>query len=186
MPNPKGYLFHFLPKHLQPQFHRLPRGPTAGYYALPKNVRRGSKSWPFQSSSVEEIHGVLLSFHGDKSPGLDAGLLSYSHTFELFQYDLVNLVEESRLLGFVHPLLNSTYIALIPKKPNTQTFFNFRPISLYNLVYKIISKSIANHLKPILSSFISPQQFSFLKHCQIHDAVAATHVCLLLACLGLT
>ena len=41
------------------------------------------------------------------------------------------------------------------------------------MVYKIISKIIANRLKPILSGFISEVEFGFLCNRKIHDAVGA-------------
>lgn len=67
--------------------------------------------------------------------------------------------------------LNSTFIALIPKADKPSTFDNFRPMSLCNCIYKIIAKIIANFLRPILSSHISHEQFSFLENRQIHEGV---------------
>lgn len=91
---------------------------------------------------------------------------------------MVNLVEESQVLGHVHPLLNSTYIALITKKPISHSFSDFPPISLCNLIYKIFSKTIANHFRLTLYSFITPQQLNFLKNRQIHDIIAIAQECL--------
>ena len=51
--------------------------------------------------------------------------------------------------------INHTFITLIPKVQNPERVSNFRPISLCNVIYKIISKAIANHLKPLLNSIIS-------------------------------
>ena len=51
--------------------------------------------------------------------------------------------------------INHTFITLIPKVHNPERVSNFRPISLCNVIYKIISKAIANHLKPLLNSIIS-------------------------------
>ena len=94
--------------------------------------------------------------------------------FDLLGPTLVNLVETSRILGRVPSSINSTFIALIPKTDHPINFGDFRPISLCNLCYKLISKVAAMRLKPYLDSFISPQQFGFLKNRLIHGPVAIT------------
>ena len=67
------------------------------------------------------------------------------------------LVEDIRVNGQVPSILNATFIALIPKTEKPLTFDDFRPISLCNLVYKIITKILSNIMKPILSKRISKE-----------------------------
>jgi hypothetical protein len=67
--------------------------------------------------------------------------------------------------------LKSTFIALIPKKDNPNSLDDFRPISLCNCIYKIVSKVIARRLKRILSDNISSEQFGFLEGRQIHKVI---------------
>ena len=59
--------------------------------------------------------------------------------------------------------LNSTFLALIPKKIAREDLGDFRPISLCNFVYKVITKTIANRLKLELSKGLSMEQFGFLQ-----------------------
>ena len=59
--------------------------------------------------------------------------------------------------------VNSSLIVLIPKSQNPTSFNNFRPISLCNVVYKIISKILVAKLSPLLHKLISPHQSAFLQ-----------------------
>jgi hypothetical protein len=88
------------------------------------------------------------------------------------------MVEESRMKGQIVGGLNSTFIALIPKTNKPTTFNDYRPISVCNLCYKLISKIIANRIKPILSRSLSAEQLGFLKGRQIQDAIGTAHECL--------
>ncbi|GJY53712.1 non-LTR retroelement reverse transcriptase-like protein [Tanacetum coccineum] len=84
----------------------------------------------------EEIRKVVFAMPREKSPGPD---------------------------GFLPKGINSTILALIPKKKGAKTMKDYRPISCCNVVYKIISKILANRLKVLLPKFITPNQSAFVK-----------------------
>ena len=67
---------------------------------------------------------------------------------------------------------------MIPKKNNAVSFNDYRPISLCNLIYKLVSKVIANRLKPFLEKGLSAEQLGFLKGRRIQDAIATAHECI--------
>lgn len=119
--------------------------------------------------TLEELESTLKWFKKDKSPGSDGWTIEfYVAFFDLMRRDLLRVIEESRTSGCLYNAINSTFIALIPKSDSPSSFDDFRPISLCNVLYKIISKIIANRLKPILSKHIAPQQFSFLGSSSLH------------------
>jgi hypothetical protein len=92
--------------------------------------------------------------------------------------DLVDVVEESRNTGFIPGVLNSTFYDVIPKINKPEHFSDFRPISLCNFGYKVISKIIASRIKDKLAKCISIEWFGFLKDRLIFDAVGITQECL--------
>jgi len=85
------------------------------------------------------------------------------------------VVEESRTLRWMFPGLNATFIVLIPKEDQPNTPDKYRPISMCNIIYKIVSKIIASRLKLLLPLIISPEQSGYVEGWQITDGIILTH-----------
>jgi hypothetical protein len=83
--------------------------------------------------------------------------------WDVVKHDIYGIVEDSRCSSSILKALNSTFITLIPKENEARTPDRFRPIALCNVVYKIISKVIANRLKPLLPILISKEQSALWK-----------------------
>lgn len=64
---------------------------------------------------------------------------------------------------------NNTNITLIPKVKKPVQVKDLRPISLCNVLYKIVSKVLANRLKVILLEITSPAQCAFVPGRLISD-----------------
>ena len=60
------------------------------------------------------------------------------------------------------PLLNETLIALIPKQLGLESLSHYRSISLYNTIYKIVTKILALRMKHLMPNQVSPSQTAFV------------------------
>jgi hypothetical protein len=62
-------------------------------------------------------------------------------------------------------------IRLIPKKGNTNSISDWRPISLLNCIYKVISKAVNNRLKTISDRILSRVQKGFRQNKYIQECL---------------
>lgn len=114
--------------------------------------------------SEEEIKTALFNMALGKAPSPDGFRpIFFQKSWDILGHRLIQLVKDVFTSRVVPPNLNETFICLIPKKKGPTEVTDFRPISLCNTVYKIISKLLVNRLRPILPNVISPFQTGFIK-----------------------
>lgn len=118
----------------------------------------------------EEVWATIKSLTYDKTPGPD-GFTGrfFKVAWNVIKGQLMAAVErlfQEDVNKFYH--LNSAYVTLIPKSSDAVAVKDFRPISLIHSFAKIVTKLLANHLAPKLSSLISTKQTAFVKGRSIH------------------
>lgn len=59
--------------------------------------------------------------------------------------------------------IHHAYIDLIPECKNPKSPKDFRPIILCNMVMKLVTKTVANHLKKILPDIIDPEKSASIR-----------------------
>ena len=107
-----------------------------------------------------------------KSPGPNGmSPIFYQKYWDVVGTNVIDCVLHTLNTGVMPPSLNETFICLIPKVKSPQKITEFRPISLCNVSYKIISKVLANWLKRILADVINKAQSAFVLGRQITDNV---------------
>ena len=112
----------------------------------------------------KEIWDALSSMKPYKAPGCDGIHVGFYQRFWLVVGDSVkNKVKKIFANQKVPDVLNQTLIVLIPKQLGPETVSQYRPISLCNTVYKIVTKILVHRLRPLLPKLISPMQAAFLE-----------------------
>lgn len=120
--------------------------------------------------SAEEVKSALDSIGDLKAPGPD-GMPSifYKNCWDLVGNKVTAEVLNVLAGGDIPDGWNDTVIALIPKVQNPEQVKDLRPISLCNVLYKVVAKVLANRLKTILPEIISPSQSAFVPGRLISD-----------------
>jgi hypothetical protein len=133
-----------------------------------KEMNRGLMK-PF---TEEEVKKALWSIGDLKAPGPD-GLhaIFYKRFWDMLGDDLIKEVLNAVNNILVPEGWNSTTIVVIPKIDNPKKVALFRPINLCNVVYKMISKMLANRLKVYLPEIISEHQSAFVPGQLITDNI---------------
>lgn len=119
-----------------------------------------------------EIKEAVFAINSDKAPGPD-GMTSlfYQRFWKETAKDITIYVRDFFESDAFDQRLNETNICLIPKTDRPFEMTEFRPISLCNVCYKIISKILCNPLKRFLPNLISETQSAFVAQRLITDNV---------------
>ena len=108
--------------------------------------------------NASEVREALFSLPADKAPGLDGFPNFFFQRFwPVIMGEVVKAVQEFFGAKSLLKEINSTFLVLIPKSPGAASLDNFRPISLCNSIYKIISKVLTSRMLKILPLLILQQ-----------------------------
>lgn len=127
----------------------------------------------------EEIADALFQIGPLKAPGPDGFLARFfQRNWAVLKVEVTAAVRNFFLNGMMSPGVNDTSIVLIPKVSKPEKLKDFRPISLCNVVYKVVSKCFVNRLGPMLQEIISPTQSAFTPDRMVTDNALIAFECI--------
>ncbi|XP_074278207.1 uncharacterized protein LOC141601801 [Silene latifolia] len=120
----------------------------------------------------EKVLEALNQMYPLKAPGPDGmNALFYQTYWHIVGPSVTRMVLNILNGGDFPGSLNRTHIVLSPKKKAPDKLADYRPISLCNVLYKLISKVLANRLKLFLGLLVSENQSAFTPGRLISDNI---------------
>lgn len=98
-------------------------------------------------TSVTQAMNDALTREGESSRPDGIMALFYQKLWHIIGSQVVSMVQDFMTSGSFDPCLNEVNICLIPKVERSRAMKEFRPISLCNVSYKIISKVLCKRLR---------------------------------------
>jgi hypothetical protein len=127
----------------------------------------------------EEISHALFQIGPLKALGPDGfPTCFFQKNWELMKADVIQAMKQFFQSGTMPACVNETAIVLLPKKDEPEVLRDFRPISLCNIIYKVVYKCLVNRLRPMLQDIIAWTQSAFILGRLIMDNALIAFECL--------
>lgn len=127
---------------------------------------------PFTTGEVKRALFSMSLWKASEPNGFHTGF--YQESWDLLGADVTQVC--LKVLDGLQTIdaLNETYVVLISKIKSLMVS-DYRPISLCNVIYKIITKTMANRLKHHLPIILSDEQSAFVSGKLITDNIETLH-----------
>ena len=120
----------------------------------------------------KEIIETIKSMNNDKSPGEDGLTKEFYEKFLNLLLPILNEVLNFTLKENIQPKSHkNALIKLLFKKGNSKLLKNWRPISLLNTDYKILSKILSNRLTAYMQEIVPTEQKCGVKNRQMTEII---------------
>lgn len=107
-----------------------------------------------QPISNEEVKHIVFSMHPEKSPGHDwLNPTFYQALWGIVEKYVVGFYQDFFDTGELLADFNRTLVCLIPKVKHPQQMTDLRPISVCNVLFRVLSKVLENRLESCLPKF---------------------------------
>ncbi|CAN0915714.1 Transposon TX1 uncharacterized 149 kDa protein [Linum grandiflorum] len=114
----------------------------------------------------------MFSMHPDKAPGPDGFNPGFYQKFwHLVGAQITASCRAWLDRGELPDYIQDTTVVLLPKGDHPESMKDCRPISLCNVLYRLVAKVLANHLRVIMPSVVSEEQSAFVHGRSIVDNI---------------
>ncbi|PKU68127.1 Putative ribonuclease H protein [Dendrobium catenatum] len=151
---------------------------------LPLDIPQGKLLPPHLSYNLvspltfDEVRKAVFDGNENSAPGPDGfSYAFYRKTWHIIGLQVYNAVGNFFSSGSLPKGVKATAITLIPKCSHASNITDYRPISLCNILYKIVAKVLANRLKEVLPYIIHESQSGFIANrCSTDNILLASEL----------
>jgi hypothetical protein len=123
--------------------------------------------------SIKELRIAISKGKSNKAPGTDGTCLEFfTVACEVVKLDLLHILNSMFLSGIIVGNQLQGHIVCLPKKSPARRIDDYRPLTLMNTDYKILTRIVANRLRTCLPAIIHPSQHCGVRGRSIFGAVA--------------
>jgi hypothetical protein len=109
--------------------------------------------------TAEELQTVVHRVTGNKVPGGDGICMEFfKKNWNTIKDDMLLMFNQMYSTGIIRDQQKHGIVVCIPKTTTPKTPADYRPITLLNTDYKILARTVANRLRPILAELLHPSQ----------------------------
>ena len=139
---------------------------------IEKKVSQNDKKNLDQAPSIQEVREAIDAIKENKSPGIDGLPIEFYKTFwQLLENPYMEMIKES-IKRNIRPFTTRTAIlSILHKKGDKTNLKNYRPISLNNTDYKIITQVYSRRLQKVIGNIVHDDQTGYVKGRNIATSV---------------
>lgn len=118
---------------------------------------------PLTVLSEPEVKVALFQIVPNKAPRLDGlSVAFFQRNWNVISKEVFNFEKQVFETRSFPRGMNKMLISFIPKQDYPEKISHFRPVALCNVVVKLITKIIANRIKPLMTKLVREDRVSFI------------------------
>ena len=163
----KAEILSQVTSHLKNKYNVLDNSFSPTEYAAENVTKKLSESQKYELDrplTLAELSTALASMKKGRSPGSNGFTADFfKHFWNYIGIFLFRTIENSIKSGSLPLSHRESIVTLIPKAGKSlNSPKDWRPISLLNVDFKIISSAVTNRLKSVIQDIISPSQSAYI------------------------